>query len=45
MKTKKKILAVGTVPKSNSKIVEKDKIDTSKTQIHVHVLVLLTGPL
>jgi hypothetical protein len=25
---------VGTVPKSNRKIVERDKIDTSNTQIH-----------
>jgi hypothetical protein len=31
---KKKYCTVGTVPKSNIKIVERDKIDTPNTQIH-----------
>ena len=31
---KKKYCTVGTVPKSNIKIVERDKIDTPSTQIH-----------
>ena len=30
---------VGTIPKSNIKIVEKGKIDTPSTQIHFHALV------
>jgi hypothetical protein len=36
MKNKNK--RVGTVPKSNQKIVVKDKIDTSNTHIHHHTL-------
>ena len=31
-----RIWIVGTVPKSNIKIVQRDKIDTTKTQIRVH---------
>jgi hypothetical protein len=34
MKKKKKYHAVGTIPKSNMIIVERDKIDTSNTQIN-----------
>jgi hypothetical protein len=33
-KMKTKNTTVGTIPKSNIKIVERDKIDTSNTQIH-----------
>jgi hypothetical protein len=33
-KEKQKTTTVGTVPKSNSKIVERGKIDTSNTQIY-----------
>jgi len=36
MKTKN--TTVGTIPKSNIKIVERDKIDTSSTQIHDRLL-------
>jgi hypothetical protein len=32
-KMKKKYYTVGTVPKSNIKIVESDKVDTPNTQI------------
>ena len=31
-----RIWIVGTVPKSNIKIVQRDKIDTTKTHIRVH---------
>ena len=32
----KKYHTVGTIPKSNRKIRERDKIDTPSTQIHNH---------
>ena len=35
MKNKTKYHTVGTIPKSNIKIVERGKIDTFNTQIHV----------
>jgi len=39
MKNKnKKNTTVGTIPKFNRKIVERGKIDTSRTQIHDHSL-------
>jgi hypothetical protein len=37
----KKYHTVGTVPKSNKKIVERGKIDTFSTQIHVRSLTFL----
>ena len=33
---------VGTIPKSNKKIVERGKIDTSDTQIHDHSRAVFT---
>ena len=40
-KKKKKYYTVGTVPKSNRKIVKRDKIDIPITQIHDHPLLWL----
>jgi len=36
-KIKKKYHTVKTVPKSNRKILERDKVDTSTLQIHDHL--------
>jgi len=38
---KKKYHTIGTIPKSNIRNVERDKIDTPNTQIHYYITVNL----